>query len=169
MSTIPTGIQGPVAHVAVGADGKTVQGTAANPFYFNATVSRQLVGPFVRDNIAASLTDSRAAVGATAAPELDIVMTRAGYVVGVSASFTVAPAGSTATVEVFKNGALIHSSGELSVTAGSSLARFATFTDGNANLAFAAGDKLGIAITTDSSWTATTSDMAAMIEVSTSV
>lgn len=123
---------------------------------------RREVGPFVRDNVAASLTDSRAAVGATAAPQVDIAMPRAGSIVGITASFTVAPAGSTATIKVFKNGSAVASC-ELSVTAGATLGRAVTFAKDLHT--FAAGDRLGIAITTDGSWTATTSDLAAAIEV----
>lgn len=126
---------------------------------------RRYVGPFVRDNVAANLTDSRAAVGATAAPQLDIAMTRAGSVVGISASFTVAPAGSTLTVSVFKNGALIDAAGILSVPAGATLGHATTFAKDTTGLTFVAGDRIGIAITTDGSWTAITSDLAAAVEV----
>jgi len=124
---------------------------------------RRCVGPFVRDNVAASLTASRAAVGATAAPQVDIAVPRAGSVVGISLSSTVAPAGSTAVVQVFLNGSLLNAGCVLNVTVGAALGRAITFAKDL--YAFAAGDRLGIAITTDGSWTATTADFSVDIEI----
>jgi hypothetical protein len=138
------------------------------------TSARQLVGPFVRDNVAANLTDSRAAVGATGAPQVDLAMARAGYLTAIAAAFTVAPAGSTATITVFRAtgsgaAAALDATAVLSITVGATLGRVATFTAGTAALAFAAGDRLGVAITTDGSWTATTSDVSVVLEVETAL
>jgi hypothetical protein len=119
---------------------------------------RQFVGPFVRDNVAANLTDSRAGLGATAAVQLDLAMPRAGSLVGITAAFTVAPAGASLVVSVFKNGALMDAAAILTVPAGATLGHAATFAKGTSGLTFAAGDRIGIALTTDGSWTATTSD-----------
>lgn len=124
---------------------------------------RRNIGPFVRDNVAASLTASRAAVGATAAPQVDIAVPRAGSVMGISLSSTVAPAGSTASVQVYLNGALLNAGCALNVTVGAALGRAIAFAKDLYPVA--AGDRLGIAITTDGSWTATTADVAVDIEV----
>lgn len=126
---------------------------------------RKTYGTFVRDNVAASLTDSRLAIGATAAPQQDLVVSRAGSLVAITASFTVAPAGSTMTISVFKNGALMHATAVLSVTVGATLGRYVVFSKDTTNLSVAAGDRIGVAITTDGSWSATTSDLAVTLEV----
>lgn len=126
---------------------------------------RTLVGPFVQTDLAASQTDARLALGDEAAPNLDVIMPRAGSLVGICAGFTVAPAGSTMTVSVFKNGALMHATAVLSVTAGATLGRVALFSKDTANLSFAAADRIGVAITTDGSWTAITSDITVFLWV----
>lgn len=124
---------------------------------------RRFCGPFVRDNLAASLTDSRLGIGATGAPQLDIVMPRAGSVLAITCSLTVAPAGSNPVVRVFKNGALLNAACILTITAGADLDQFTTFAQDL--YTFAAGDRIGVAVTTDGSWTATTSDIAVELEV----
>jgi hypothetical protein len=124
---------------------------------------RKNFGPFVRDNVAAGLTDSVCAVGATAAPQVDLVCHRAGSLVGISASFTVAPAGANLTVKVFKNGALLNAAAILTVVPGAPLGYAVTFAKDLYTLA--AGDRVGIAITTPGGWTATTSDIAVLAEV----
>lgn len=152
------------AYVHKGGDAELADGTFTGDLSA-AGGFRKNLGPFVRDNVAASLTDSRLGVGATGAPQLDLVVTRAGSLVGIAASFTVAPAGSTMTISIFKNGALMHATAVLSVTAGATLGRATTFTKDTANLSVAAGDRIGVAITTDGSWTATTSDLAVLVEI----
>lgn len=118
---------------------------------------------FVRDNLAASLTDSRLAIGATGNPQLDVVMPRAGSVMGLSCALTVAPAGSNPVLEVYKNGALLDAACILTITAGADLDQYTTFAKDT--YTFVAGDRIGLAVTTDGSWTATTSDLSAAIEV----
>ncbi len=126
---------------------------------------RKTFGPYLQDNVSASQTGVRLALGATGNPQQDLVASRAGSLVAITASFTVAPAGSTLTLQVYKNGALMHASAALSVPAGATLGHYAVFAKDTADLLVAAGDRIGVAITTDGSWTATTSDVAVMVEI----
>lgn len=123
------------------------------------------MGPFVQDNVAANQSAVVVKLGATGATVVDGVAPRAGSLVGIVASFTVAPAGTDLVVSVLKNGTLIHSTGILTVTAGATLGRAVTFTKDNANLLLAAGDRIGVTVTTGAGWTATTSDMAVFVIV----
>lgn len=143
------------------------KGTASDPIYHAATAARQLIGPWAQTNIAASQASVQIGVGANGASQLDVAMARDGFLTAITATFTVAPAGSSLIVKVFKNGALLDATAILTVTTGSTLARTVTFVAGTAALGFVAGDKLGVAILTDGSWTATTSDVAVMLEVQT--
>lgn len=122
-------------------------------------------GTFMRDNVAAGVTDSRLGLGATGNPQQDLVVSRAGSLRAITASLTVAPAGAALTVSVFKNGALMHATAILSVPAGATLGHVATFAKDTANLTVAAGDRIGVAITTPGGWTSTTSDLAVTVEV----
>lgn len=125
---------------------------------------RSLVGPFILANVPASQTDTRLGVGASGAPQQDIVMPRAGSVMGITASFTVDPAGSDLVLEVYKNGALLNAACILTVAAaGTDLDQYAVFAKDT--YTFAAGDRIGLALTTDVSWTAITSGLCAMVEI----
>lgn len=125
---------------------------------------RSYVGPWVQDNIAASQTDIALKRAAAANTGTEFVPDRPGSIVGIGASFTVAPAGSTLTLKVTKNGSVIANCA-LSVTAGATLGRSTTFASGL--YTFAAGDRISMAINTDGSWTAITSDLVADIEIET--
>lgn len=140
-------------------------GSSADPIYTAGTSGRYMIGPFVQDNIAASQTNVRVALGATAAPQQEVIIPRDGFVTAITASFTVAPAGSSLILKVYKNGAALDATAILTVTTGASLRRSVTFVAGTAALGFVAGDALGIAVLTDGSWTATTSDTAVHIEL----
>jgi hypothetical protein len=124
------------------------------------------LGPWVQDNVAANQSAVALKIGATAAPQAEAVVWRAGSLRAILASFTVAPAGTDLVVSVFKNGSLLHATAILTVAAGAALGRVASFSKDTANLSFAAGDRVGIAVTTGAGWTATTSDLAvwALIE-----
>ena len=117
-------------------------------------------GPFVQDNVAANQAAVVVKLGATAAPQVDAVAWRAGSLRGIVASFTVAPAGTDLVVSILKNGVLLHATAILTVAAGAALGRTVTFAKDNADLLFAAGDRIGVTVTTGAGWTATTSDMA---------
>lgn len=125
---------------------------------------RQALGPWVQDNVAANQAAVVIKVGATAAPQTELVTPRAGSVTGITLSATVAPAGTDATFTVTKNGSAI-SGCILTVAAGATLGRSATFTPGTYPIA--ASDRLGVTVTTGAGWTATTSDVAVCVEVET--
>jgi len=146
--------------VATGTGGVTTTGDldAAGGF-------RKTYGPFLQDNVAASQAAVRLALGATGNPQVDLVASRAGSLVAITASFTVAPAGSALIVSVFKNGSLLHATAILTVAPGAPLGYVQLFAKDNVNLLFVAGDRVGVAVTTDGSWTATTSDIAIGVEL----
>lgn len=125
---------------------------------------RTILGPWVQDNITASQSGVALKVAAAANTGVGMAQVRAGSVVGIAASFTVAPAGSALTLTVTKGGTPI-SGCTLTVAPGATLGRSTTFATGA--YTFAAGDVLGVAITTDGSWTATTSDAVITVEVET--
>lgn len=124
---------------------------------------RKDIGPWVQTNVGASQTDARLGIGASGTVHLDLVMPRAGSVMGIMASLTVAPAGSNPIVKVFKNGSALDAACILTVAAGSDLDQVALFAKDL--YAFAAGDRIGLAITTDGSWSATSSDITVTLEV----
>lgn len=125
---------------------------------------RLLAGPWVQDNVAASQSAVALKVAAAANTGTEEAATRAGFISGISATFTVAPAGSTLVLTVTKNGSAI-SGCVLSVTAGATLGRATTFSPGIYGVA--AGDRIGVTVTTDGSWTAITSDMVVNVEIET--
>lgn len=135
----------------------------ANPNMANRAVrKRSFAGPWVQDNIAANQAAVALKRAAAANTGTEFVPTRVGSIVGISASFTVAPAGSTLTLTVTKNGSAV-SGCVLSVTAGATLGRSTVFAPGA--YPFANGDRLSVTVTTDGSWTATTSDMVVDLEL----
>jgi hypothetical protein len=171
MSTaIPGASQGTFINVP-SFDGKHVAGTSDNAINvnINQTSARMMIGPFVQTNSAASQSGVQISLGNTGASQLNAIMSRAGYVVAITVSFTVAPAGSDPVFTVLKNGSALDATAILTATAGSSLRRYVTFTPGLSALAFAAGDALGVSITTDGSFTATTTDVCVFIEVQTAL
>ncbi len=149
--------------VRVGNDGAVAPlGTSADPIYLSAAnaATKVAIGPFIQTNIGASQSAVQIGIGASGVVELNAVMPYDGFLAAITASFTVAPAGSSLILSVYKNGSLLDATAILTVTVGASLARKANFVIGTAALGFVAGDVLGVAVTTDGSWTATTSDMA---------
>ncbi len=124
--------------------------------------TRMMLGPWIQANVAANQAAVALGVGATAAPQVDLIPTRPGSVVGIGASFSVAPAGTDLTLTLLKNGVAVAAC-LLTVAAGATLGRSVVFA---ADLhRFVAGDRLGIAVTTGAGWTATTSDVAVTIEI----
>lgn len=120
---------------------------------------RQTITGWVRDNVAASLTNSALSRFATAAVQLQWTAPRAGSVLSVGSVWTVATAGAAPTISVFKNGSLLvaHNPG-LGL-----LANVQTYAK-DAQV-FAANDELDIRITTTAGWTAVTSDLVVDLEV----
>lgn len=151
-------------NVLKGGDAEVQELTAAGDIEA-AGGFRKNFGPFVRDNVAASLTNAACFVGVSGAGQTELVATRAGSLVGISASLSVAPAGASLTVSVFKNGALMHATAILTIPAGAPLGYYVVFAKDTANLTVAAGDRLTAVVTTPAGWTAITSDIAILLEI----
>lgn len=135
----------------------------ANPNMANRAVrKRSYAGPWVQDNVSASQAAVALKRAAAANAGTELVPVRTGSITGIGASFTVAPAGSTLVLTVTKNGSPI-SGCVLNVTVGATLGRSTTFAPGSYPVA--AGDRLGVTVTTDGSWSATTSDMVIDLEL----
>lgn len=120
---------------------------------------RQNIGGWVRDNIAASLTNSQLGRFVTANPQLQWRAPRAGSVMSVGSVFTVATAGASITISVFKNGSLL-ASHAIGTGVTSNMQAYAKDAQ-----VFAAGDLIDIRITTPAGWTAVTSDLVVDVEV----
>ena len=127
------------------------------------TIAPAVVDGFTQDNVAASQTNVELAraIGRWRAVQ-------AGSVTGVVATMSEARTAGTLTVTVFKNtglaGAAGSSIGLTAVIDGTNTSRKAT-TQAKDLDTFAAGDELWIVVTTDGSWTPTTSDLSAALEV----
>ena len=126
---------------------------------------RQNVGFWFQENVAAnqaSVLLNRSA--GTAAKRW--VAPRAGSLMGISGSLSVAAAGSPLICKVFKNGSLIDAAALITFASATSdtTARI-TFSKDTAGLTFAAGDYLEVVVISDGSWTATTADLGVDLEV----
>lgn len=133
--------------------------------YGDGINSRQPYGPFVRTDLAASLSDSRLGIGATAAPNVDAAVGTTSSLTRIVATLTVAPAGGNLVLKVFKNGTLLNAAAILTIVPGAGLVYSVTFARGTYPLL--ATDKVGIAVDTAAGWTATTSDLTAWLGVTT--
>jgi hypothetical protein len=132
------------------------------PLTFNAQPVNEV---FFQDNVAASQTD--VALGArTRVSFADVVMPRAGSIVGLVTRFNDDVTAGTATIVVAVNG----TPGTLSVvsTAGANPGGGEAIQAAGVDT-FAAGDALSLEITTDGSFAPITTDMEAWIEVSNAV
>lgn len=121
---------------------------------------RHWVGPFTILNLGASQTD---AAVTSLGGNIYLTMCRAGSITGVSVSMTVAGAGSNMVIDIWKSPSEY-------ITAAVTIAPGATsgyVTFAKDLYPFNAGDKLSVRATTDGSWSATTTDIDAYIEVET--
>lgn len=125
--------------------------------------SRSILGPWVLNDLPASQTNATMGFGANGAAVLAARVTRAGSVVGIGVNMSAAAAGSAITFDVQKNGSDLIS-GALSISAGSASGS-ATF--GYGSYTFAAGDIVRVVFNTDGSWTGTTVDASAILEIET--
>jgi len=144
--------------VASGIDVKALPADYSGPVStaFLATPTRERLGPFTRENVAASLVDSAmqtaldgAAIFTAQLPE------KAGSIVGIWALLSGPAAGAALTVKASVAGAAVAASAkDIAIAASQVVATF------NRNaIPFAAGDKLGVMITTPAGWTGTTLDL----------
>lgn len=117
-----------------------------------------------QDNVAASQSGvalARAGDSQWAAMDGKWIAGRAGSVTGVYVKSNAARAAGTLTVEVTKNGVGI---GLTAILDGTNTTFKAT-TQAKDSDAFAAGDEIGVIITTDGAWSPTTADIRVGVEV----
>lgn len=128
---------------------------------FLSAPSRQRLGLWTRDNVAASLTDDPLAfAGLSSAPLSVEIMTSAGSLAGIWANLSETPAGGVLTLTVLTNGA--PSAADLVISPGVTQG-FIEFAHGE--FPFSAGDKIGLAVTTPAGWTSVTLDFVAGVLV----
>jgi hypothetical protein len=124
--------------------------------------------PFTRANIAASLTNSTLEYGDPASNSQEALAPFAGVLRGLSCRLSSAAAGSTLTASVFQNGSDTGTSYDVVLTPGAGgggdQQGYTIVARGTATVV-AAGDRLGVRITTTGSWTSTGSDIAALVWV----
>lgn len=105
-------------------------------------------------------------MGASALSTCGFVATRAGSLVGLSASLSGAAAGSNLVVGVYKNGTILDAATIITLASGTSdTKKNNTFTAGA--YTFVAGDVIDVRIRAGSGWTASTVDLAAFVEIAT--
>lgn len=92
----------------------------------------------------------------------NFVANRSGSIVGIGGHLSVAAAGSTAIIGVYKNGTIVNAAA-ITTIAALGTENYATFAAGD--YTFVPGDNLDIRIRTGSGWSATTADIAAYIEL----
>jgi hypothetical protein len=165
LTTMPAAFAGPYDTAYEGAAGASGSLSIPGSIAISGSILpvREQMGVWVRDNVAAGLTDSVLSLNATAAVQLERAAIRAGSVTGIGMTLTVAPAGANLVAKVFKNGTLLNAACILTVVPGAPLGYSVSFAKGL--YTFAAGDRLGVAITTPGGWTATTSDIAVSLEI----
>ena len=115
----------------------------------------------------ASATPVQAYVsGVSALTTTGFVATRAGSLVGLSASLSGAAAGSNLIVGVYKNGTILDALTIVTLASGTSdTKKNGTFTAGA--YTFVAGDVIDVRVRSGSGWSATTADLAAFVEITT--
>lgn len=121
------------------------------------TRSQIFVGPFVQANIAAGQTNVDLSFGGYTE---GVPMPRAGYLVAASVRLTEARSADTATINPTIGGVELAQTGlQLVLDGTSTQTDYATVAyAAHANYLFAAGDLIGMSITTGGSWAPTTSD-----------
>jgi hypothetical protein len=91
----------------------------------------------------------------------EVVMPYAGSVIGISIASNEARSGGTLTVDAAVNGLATGLQAQL----GETYAQYHSATQAKDTNAFSAGDRLGVKITTDNSWTPTTADIVVVVIV----
>ncbi len=124
---------------------------------FAADGHRQIVGPFVQDNVAANQAAVALSIGTPAKTQIGHTMTRAGSLVGVSVLSNVAAAGDIATLIVTKNTVATALTVTLDAAVNGGLKNFAVAAKDA--VTFVAGDVIGVTITTPAGWSAVTADI----------
>lgn len=119
------------------------------------------IGPFADDGVAASQSNVQLTIAGALAND-GVVMPRPGWVVGMSIDLSAAASAGSMTVGVTVNGTENASTTQTITTATEAYPRW---SPRDVAPRFAAGDNIGVEITTDSSWNATTADLVVYLYV----
>lgn len=115
---------------------------------------------FGQVDVAASQTDAQLTLWDASVD--GIVMPKAGYVIGLGGTLSAAASAGSMTVGVTIDGTEDTDTTQTITTAAEF---YDTFKTGDEAVRFAAGEQIGVEITTDGSWNATTSELAAQVYV----
>jgi hypothetical protein len=121
--------------------------------------SRQPIGPWEYDNIAANLSAQQVMLAASANTIGRWYVWRAGSVTAWQVVLNAAAAGATLTIQIFKNGVAWITT---TITVGNTFSRVSM---DKVSYTFQDGDYLDLRISTPSGWTATTVDLVSFVEV----
>lgn len=125
---------------------------------------RMKIGPWTRENIAASLTNSAIKCATDGAATFNTMLVeKAGSIVGLWVLLSGAAAGAALTARVTVNGTANATTSNDLVIAIAGTSGYMVYLRNS--ITFAAGDQLGIAITTPGGWTATTVDLIAGLTI----
>ena len=117
-------------------------------------------GPFIDAAVAASQTDAQLVVVGVAND--GIVMPKAGHIVGLLWTLSAAASAGTLTIGASIDGTENANTRQTVTTA---VEGYAAFKTNDVAPRFAAGNQIGVEITTDGSWNATTADLAVWLVV----
>lgn len=121
-----------------------------------------LIVGFGEDNLSASLTNAQLYRNVQGVEvQLPVTMARGGSIVGVAVAASATRSAGTATFEVFKNG----SATGLTCVLNGTDTQYASASQGVDLDTFVAGDRLDIRVTTDASWSPTTSEVEGTITI----
>ena len=119
-----------------------------------------ILGPFGDDGVAAS--QSNAQLTLLPLTNDGVVMPKAGYVVGIAWTLTAAATAGSLTIGVSIDGT---ENTDTTQTVSTAQEGYASWRSGDVAPRFAAGEQIGVEITTDASWDATTADLAVWVFV----
>jgi hypothetical protein len=136
---------------------------AAMPLLENIGVMNPvlLIGPFVDENVAASQTDAQLPI-AGAGANVGVVMPKAGYVIGLLWTLDAAASAGSLTIGATVDGT---EDADTTQTVTTAVEGHDEFMINENAPRFAAGEQLGVEITTDGSWNGTSSDLAVYLIV----
>lgn len=119
------------------------------------------IGNFCDTDVAASQTDAQLLLAGSGSNN-GVVMPRPGYVIGLTGSLSAAASAGSLTVGVTIDGT---EDADTTQTITTQQEIRALFTTGAQAVRFAAGQQIGVEITTNSSWDGTTADLGVQVWV----
>ena len=122
---------------------------------------RSLVGPWMRDNVAANLAAQQMGLGATGNLQTKLHAHRSGSVVGIVGKLTNLAAGAALTLQAYLNDVAIAGC-TVNIAVGDTAARVTFAKD---LYAFSSGGDLDLRVTTPAGWTGTTLELVCWLEL----